>query len=69
MEKSVVLPDVYIGENCKIKNAVIDRGCVIPDGTTIGYDEEGDKNTYYVSPGGIVLVIPEMLGQQLHYIC
>jgi glucose-1-phosphate adenylyltransferase len=69
VESSVVLPDVQVGENCKIKNAVIDRGCVIPDGTTIGYDAEGDKSTYYVSPGGIVLVIPEMLGQQLHYIC
>ena len=69
VENSVVLPDVLIGENCKIKNAVIDRGCVIPDGTTIGYDLEADKNIYYVSSGGIVLVIPEMLGQQLHYIC
>ncbi|WP_455212174.1 glucose-1-phosphate adenylyltransferase [Kaarinaea lacus] len=69
VENSVVLPDVKIGENCKIKNAVIDRGCIIPDGTTIGYDLEADKETYHVSPGGIVLVIPEMLGQQLHYIC
>jgi glucose-1-phosphate adenylyltransferase len=69
VENSVVLPDVHIGENCKIKNAVIDRGCVIPDGTIIGYDLEADKKTFYVSPGGITLVIPDMLGQQLHYIC
>ena len=69
VENSVILPDVEIGENCKIKNAVIDRGCVIPDGTRIGYEPESDKKTYYVSPGGITLVIPEMLGQQLHYIC
>ncbi len=69
VENAVVLPDVQIGENCKIKNVVIDRGCVIPDGTIIGYDLASDKSKYYVSPGGIILVIPEMLGQQLHYIC
>ncbi len=69
VEKSVVLPDVQIGQKCKIKNAVIDRGCVIPDGTIIGYDLESDKKTYYVTPNGVVLVIPEMLGQQLHFIC
>jgi glucose-1-phosphate adenylyltransferase len=69
VENSVVLPDVLIHENCKIKNAVIDRGCIIPEGTTIGYDREADKKNYHVTPEGVVLVIPEMLGQQLHYIC
>ena len=69
VEQSVILPDVQIGENCHIRNAVIDRGCVIPDGTKIGFDLAEDKKTFHVSSGGIVLVIPEMLGQQLHYIC
>jgi glucose-1-phosphate adenylyltransferase len=69
VESSVILPDVLINEKCKIKNAVIDRGCIIPEGTTIGYDLEADKKRYHVTPEGVVLVIPEMLGQQLHYIC
>lgn len=69
VENSVVLPDVLIGKNCRIKNAVIDRGCIIPDGTTIGYDPEADKKIYHITPGGVALVIPEMLGQQLHFIC
>jgi len=68
VEASVILPDVKIGENCQIRNAVIDRGCVIPDGTRIGFDTEEDRKTYYVSAGGVVLIIPEMLGQQLHHI-
>lgn len=68
VENSVVLPDVQIGQNCKINNAVIDRGCVVPDNTNIGIDSEQDKKRYYVSSGGITLVIPEMLGQRFHFI-
>jgi glucose-1-phosphate adenylyltransferase len=69
LEHCVVLPDVQINQHCKIKNAVIDRGCIIPEGTTIGYDLEADKKLYYVTPEGVVLVIPEMIGQQLHVVC
>ena len=69
LEHCVVLPDVQIKAHCKIKNAVIDRGCILPEGTTIGYDLEADKKLYYVTPEGVVLVIPEMIGQQLHVVC
>ena len=31
-QDSVILPDVDIGRNCRIRNAVIDRGCQIPEG-------------------------------------
>jgi len=64
---SVVLPNVTIGENCKIKRAVIDKGCIIPDGMVIGEDLERDAKRFHVSESGIVLVCPEMLGQALHY--
>ncbi len=68
LEDSVVLPDVTIGANCTIKRAVIDKGCVIPAGTVIGVHHEEDKTRYTVSETGIVLVSPEMLGQELHYV-
>lgn len=63
-----MLPDVTIGENCKIYHAIIDKGCNIPDGTIIGKDAEEDKKRFYVTPNGVVLVTPEMLGQTLHYV-
>ncbi len=63
---SVVLPEVNIGRNCKIHNAVIDRGCQIPDGTDIGYDVASDKKKYRVTPKGVVLVTPESFGASLH---
>lgn len=62
LEDCVVLPDVEIGENCRLKKVVIDSDCVIPPGTNIGYDAEVDSDKYYVSPGGVTLVTPDMLG-------
>ena len=36
MERFRSMPKVTIGKNCRIINAIIDKGCVIPDGTVIG---------------------------------
>jgi len=68
IDSSVILPDVTIGENCRIYHAIIDKGCIIPDGMVIGKDNEQDKERFYVSPNGVVLVTPGMLGQELHYV-
>ncbi|MCP3867482.1 MAG: glucose-1-phosphate adenylyltransferase [Gammaproteobacteria bacterium] len=65
---SVILPDVVIGRHCRIRKAVIDRGCKIPEGTIIGQDLEADAKRFLVSPGGVVLVTSEMLGQVLNYV-
>ena len=64
IEDAVILPDVEIKRHCKLKRVIIDRGCVIPEGTTIGYDLEQDKaRGFRVSEKGVVLVTREMLGQ------
>lgn len=65
---AVVLPDVEIGRNCRIRKAVIDKGCKIPPDTIIGEDPVSDAERFFVSPDGVVLVTPEMLGQELHYV-
>ena len=64
IKESIVLPDVVIGRHCKIRKAIIDRGCVIPEGTEIGVDHERDKASgYRVTAKGVVLVTRGMLGQ------
>ncbi len=68
LQHAVVLPDVRIGRHCRIQNAVIDKGCLVPPGTVIGEDLEQDAELFHVTPGGVVLVTPEMLGQELHHV-
>jgi len=65
---TVVLPNVTIGENCCIRKAVIDKGCTIEDGTEIGVDHEADAQRFHVTEQGVVLVTPEMLGQDMHHV-
>ncbi len=68
IDSSVILPDVTIGQNCRIIHAVIDKGCEIADGTVIGKNKEEDEKRFYVSPNGVVLVTPDMLGQSVHHV-
>ncbi len=64
----VVLPSVEIGENCHLTKVVIDKGCRIPAGTIIGADLNEDAKRFYVTPNGVVLVTPEMLGLEIHHV-
>ncbi len=65
---SVVLPDVEVGRDCRLKKVIVDKGCIIPEGTVIGEDPEADRDRFHVSPGGVVLVTGDMFGQRLHYV-
>ncbi len=68
IEDAVVLPDVVIGRHARLKKVVIDKGCVIPEGLEVGFDREQDARSFYVSPNGVTLITPEMLGQHIHYV-
>ncbi len=68
VEDSVVLPNVVIGRNCRIKKAIIADNCNIPEGTIIGEDAEMDAQRFHLSKGGVVLVTSEMLGQVQNYV-
>jgi len=66
IQDSVILPNVEIRRGCRITRCVLDKGAILPEGTVIGEDPEEDAKRFYVSEGVIVLVTPEMLGQNLH---
>jgi glucose-1-phosphate adenylyltransferase len=63
IEKSLLFPDVRIGPDCVIKNAIIDTGGVVPAGTKIGVNPEEDAKRFYVSEKGILLVTRAMLAK------
>jgi len=68
LQDVVALPNVRIGRKCRVTKAVIDKNCVLPDGMVIGEDPEADAERFYVSPNGVVLITPEMLGQEIHHV-
>ena len=68
LEDAVVLPNVDIGHDCRIRRAVIDKSCRIPANTVIGEDPVADAERFHITPEGVVLVTPEMLGQELHHV-
>jgi len=66
VKESVILPDVEIERSCYLNRCIIDKGTLIPEGTVIGVNREEDEKRFYISENGIVLVTPEMLGQDIH---
>ena len=69
VEESVLLPGVDVGRHVRVRRAVIDRGCRIPEGMVIGENHEEDRRRgFRVTDRGIVLVTPDMLKQGLYYL-
>ena len=61
---SILFPQVSIGRYAKIRRAIIDRGCNIPQGMVIGENPDEDRMRFRVTSKGISLVTPGMLGQK-----
>ena len=68
IEDSVVLPDVDIRARVKLKRAIVDRYCVLPPGLEAGLDPAADRKRFHVTPNGITLITPGMLGQEVHHL-
>jgi glucose-1-phosphate adenylyltransferase len=67
IEDSVILPNVRIGQNVHLCRAVVDKHCVLPDGYCAGKDPNHDRaRGLHVTPRGVTLIVPEMLGQAIH---
>jgi len=56
VRESILLENVEIGRHCKIKKAIIDKDVNVPPRTVIGYNKKKDRERFYVSPGGIVVI-------------
>lgn len=56
VEDSVIFDNCDIGRQAKIRKAILDKNVRVPEGATIGYDLERDRQHHYVTDSGIVVV-------------
>ena len=66
LEYVVALPQVIVNRKAELRNCVIDRGVIIPEGLVIGQDPEEDSKWFRRSEGGIVLITQDMIDRWSH---
>ena len=63
IEDSLVLPNVSVGRGVRLRRAIVDKHCVLPDGFCAGFSVDDDRRRFHVTDRGVTLITPEMLGQ------
>lgn len=63
IDQAVLLPEVTIGQSCRLSRVVVDRGCTVPDGLVIGEDPVADAARFERTENGVVLVTKDMLNR------
>ena len=61
LEGVVAFPQAVFHQRCEVRNAIVDKHCVLPPGFRVGCDSEWDKANVPVSKGGIVIVTNEAM--------
>ena len=61
LDHAVVLPDCVISRGAKLKNVVIDRGVIIPEGLVVGEDPKLDAKRFRRTDEGICLITRPMI--------
>jgi glucose-1-phosphate adenylyltransferase len=56
VEDSVIFDDCDIGRNARVRRAILDKNATVPEGASIGWDLDKDRQSHYVSENGIVVV-------------
>ncbi len=62
VENSIIFPHVNIGRNARLQRTIVDRHVSIPEGEEIGFDLEKDRQRYFVTDSGIVIVVRDSTG-------
>ena len=62
VERSVIFDNVTIGQGAVIRNAILDKNVIVPDGTQIGVDHDEDRRRgFTVSDNGVVALAKDQL--------
>ena len=64
LENVVALPKVTVHRSARLRDCVLDRGVVIPEGLVVGDDAQEDARWFRRSEGGVVLITQDMLDRR-----
>lgn len=64
LDHAVVLPYVTVERHARLRNVVIDRGVIIPEGLVVGEDPLDDAKWFRVSDKGVTLITQDMLDRR-----
>jgi glucose-1-phosphate adenylyltransferase len=57
VERSVIMHNTQISRRAVVRNAILDKNVVVPDGVTVGVDKDRDRaRGFVVSEGGVTVV-------------
>ena len=56
VEDSIVFDGCVLGRGSRVRRAILDKNTRVPDGASIGFDVEKDRQQYFVTESGIVVV-------------
>ena len=61
LDHAVILPYVTVGRAVHLKNVIVDRGVMLPEGLVVGEDPELDAKRFRRTEKGIVLITQPMI--------
>jgi glucose-1-phosphate adenylyltransferase len=56
VEDCVLLDYVEVGRHARVRRAIVDKNVVIPEGDEIGYDLARDRERFFVTDSGLVVI-------------
>jgi glucose-1-phosphate adenylyltransferase len=63
IENAVILPNVDVGAEARLKNVIVEKAVRIPPGLVVGEDPELDKKRFRRTDKGICLITRGMIEQ------
>jgi glucose-1-phosphate adenylyltransferase len=61
LDRVVALPYSVVNRRCRLRDVVLDRGVIVPEGLVVGEDPEADARRFRRSEGGVTLITQPMI--------
>jgi glucose-1-phosphate adenylyltransferase len=56
IEESILLNGAHIGRGCRVRKAILEKRVSLPDGFSVGYDDDRTREGFTQDPSGIIVI-------------